>query len=106
MKLFVLDKLDFNDLSPEDLDYIDFEVFYNIAWALAKTADRNIPDPITWLDGFDTFPIFEIIPEIQDMITSSIDAKKKKQKTKERLNRLQRKRSLFYVVNAEYLYLI
>jgi|SRR5690625_4363035 len=77
MKLFVLDKLDFNDLSPEDLDYIDFEVFYNIAWALAKTADRNIPDPITWLDGFDTFPIFEIIPEIQDMITSSIDAKKK-----------------------------
>ncbi|MBG9519611.1 prophage pi2 protein 40, partial [Bacillus thuringiensis] len=36
-----------------------------------------IDDPITWLDGFDEFPISEIIPEIMDMIQSTMGAKKK-----------------------------
>ncbi|WP_026886720.1 hypothetical protein [Clostridium beijerinckii] len=61
----------------EMLENADFEIFYNIIWVLAKTADKSIPDPITWLDGFDEFPLFEIIPEIQDLIASSIQSKKK-----------------------------
>jgi len=59
------------------LENADFEVFYNVIWVLAKTADRTIPEPLTWLDGFDEFPLFEIIPEIQDLILSSIQTKKK-----------------------------
>ena len=77
MKLNSLNKLDFNNLKPEDLESVDFEVFYNIAYAMAKTADPSIPDPVTWLDEFETFPIFEVIPELQDMITSTISTKKK-----------------------------
>ncbi|NMF06530.1 hypothetical protein ACUH7Y_25215 [Clostridium beijerinckii] len=61
----------------EMLENADFEIFYNIIWVLAKTADNSIPDPITWLDGFDEFPLFQIIPEIQDLIASSIQSKKK-----------------------------
>ncbi|AVK48934.1 hypothetical protein AXY43_13370 [Clostridium sp. MF28] len=61
----------------EMLENADFEIFYNIIWVLAKTANNSIPDPITWLDGFDEFPLFQIIPQIQDLIASSIQSKKK-----------------------------
>ena len=56
---------------------LDFDLFYDIAWTLAKTADSSIPDPLTWLDSFDTFPIIDILPEIQDMLAASISSKKK-----------------------------
>jgi hypothetical protein len=67
------------NIGVEDLNIhlLDFEVFYNIAWALAKTADPNIPEPLTWLDEFEEFPIFEIIPEIQDLLMKSLQSKKK-----------------------------
>lgn len=61
----------------EDIRKIDFDVFYDIAWTLAKTADKSIPDPLSWLDSFDTFPIMDILPELQDMLASSISSKKK-----------------------------
>ncbi|MEY6553608.1 hypothetical protein AB8Q00_24605 [Bacillus cereus] len=64
------------DLSNVDLKKIDFEVIYDLVWLYAKTADPNLPDPITWLDGFEEFPIYEIIPEINDMIQSTMGAKK------------------------------
>lgn len=60
-----------------DANSIDFDVLYDIAWTLAKTADPSIKDPITWLDGFDSFPIVEILPEIQELMTSSIATVKK-----------------------------
>lgn len=55
-----------------DFDVFDLEVFYNIAWIYAKTADPSISSPLEWLDTFDTFPIIEIIPELQDIITASL----------------------------------
>lgn len=64
-------------LTAEDMRKIDFDVFYDIAWTLAKTADSEIPDPLTWLDSFETFPIMDILPEIQDMLAASISSKKK-----------------------------
>ncbi|GGA56417.1 hypothetical protein GCM10007416_32010 [Kroppenstedtia guangzhouensis] len=65
------------EIKPDDLQGLDFEVFYNIAWTMAKTADPKIPDPITWLDGFDEFPMIEVIPALQDMIIATIQGKKK-----------------------------
>jgi hypothetical protein len=64
-------------VTAADLEGLDFEVMYNIAWVLAKTADPEIPDPITWLDQFDEFPLLDIIPELTEMITASIKTKKK-----------------------------
>jgi hypothetical protein len=75
-KLGTLDKNDKEKL-VEAIQGLDFEVFYNIAWVFAKTADKNIPDPMSWLDTFDEFPMLEIIPELQDMILSTIQSKKK-----------------------------
>jgi hypothetical protein len=63
-------------LTADDLGKMDFDVFYDIVWTMAKTADPSIPEPMTWLDGFETFPIVEIIPEIQDMLTAMVQTKK------------------------------
>jgi hypothetical protein len=75
LKLNRLNNLNLENI--ESVDGIDFEVFYNIAWVMAKTANPSVPDPITWLDQFDEFPMIDIIPELQDLLISSIQSKKK-----------------------------
>lgn len=66
------------DITAQDLEVLDFEIFYNIAWIMAKTADPSIPDPIAWLDQFDEFPIIDIFPELQDLMGSTLQTSKKK----------------------------
>jgi len=65
----------------KNIDTLDLEVFYNLVWTLAKTADPSIPPPLEWLDEFSEFPLIDIIPEIVDMIfsclTSTVESKKK-----------------------------
>ena len=56
---------------------LDLEVFYNIAWVFAKSADKTIPAPLEWLDGFESFPILDIIPDLQDMLLGTMQTKKK-----------------------------
>ena len=55
-----------------DINALDLEVFYNLVWTLAKTADPNIPPPLEWLDTFGEFPLIDIIPEVMDMMFSSL----------------------------------
>ncbi|MGN8648314.1 hypothetical protein ACTNEO_19920 [Gracilibacillus sp. HCP3S3_G5_1] len=71
------DKIDSKDIDYETLQYIDFEVLYNIIWVLAKTANKEIPEPIEWLDEFDEFPIMKVLPELQDLMMHSLQGKKK-----------------------------
>lgn len=56
-----------------------------IVYILAKTADPDIEDFFTWLDGFDHFPLDEIIPEafglVIDNLLSTGVTKKKTAKT-------------------------
>jgi len=65
----------------KNIDTLDLEVFYNLIWTLAKTADPSIPPPLEWLDEFSEFPLMDIIPEIVDMIfsclSSTAESKKK-----------------------------
>lgn len=56
---------------------IDFNMFFNIAWIYAKTADPTIPEPIKWLEGFDEFPIIELIEPLQELLIKTIGTKKK-----------------------------
>jgi hypothetical protein len=67
-----------NKVKEKDLEALDFEVFYNLAWVMAKTADPSIPDPISWLDTFDEFPMVDIIPELNELIISTLHSTKKK----------------------------
>lgn len=59
------------------LENLDMEAFYNIAWVFAKTADKTIPEPLEWLDTFETFPILDIIPDLQDILLGTMQTKKK-----------------------------
>ncbi len=46
----------------------DLELFENAAYVMAKHADPKIPDTIEeWLDQFNTFSIYEVLPEILDL---------------------------------------
>lgn len=60
-----------------NLENLDLEAFYNIAWVFAKTADKTIQEPLEWLDTFETFPILEIAPDLQDLLLSTMQTKKK-----------------------------
>jgi hypothetical protein len=65
-------------ISSEAIAALDFEVFYNISWILAKTAEPTIPEPLEWLEQFDEFPMAEIIPQLKDIMLSSFQSSKKK----------------------------
>jgi hypothetical protein len=81
MKLAPLEKLmgkKKNQVTVNDLDALDFEVFYNISWIMAKTYDPTIPEPLEWLEQFDEYPIADIIPELQELMASSFQTSKKK----------------------------
>lgn len=58
-----------------------------ITWAMAKTADEDIPPLKNWLRTFDVFPLDVIVPELADLITkgfvSSKNLKRLKTKTTE-----------------------
>ncbi len=48
------------------LSTIDLEIFENAAWVMAFQYDKEAAgsDPELWLDGFKTFSIYEVFPEI------------------------------------------
>lgn len=76
--LNVVELMEKKTLNTKDLQTVNFEVFYQMLWTMAKTANKEIKDPITWLDEFDEFPIFEIIPEVIDLLLSNMQSTKKK----------------------------
>lgn len=46
----------------------NLEVFENIAYTMAKHADPDIPNNINdWLEQFETFSIYEILPELLEL---------------------------------------
>lgn len=65
----------------KSLDNTSLEVFENIAYCMAKQADPEIPEPDDWLDQFDMFSIYEILPELIELWnlnTLQIEEPKKK----------------------------
>ena len=44
---------------------LDLTIFENVAYIMAKHADKNVPDtPEEWLDRFDMFSIYQVLPQI------------------------------------------
>ena len=51
--------------SRDDLTSEALTIFENVAFTMAKQADPGIPeDPDDWLDEFETFSIYLVLPEI------------------------------------------
>ena len=59
----------------------DLEIFENVAYIMALHADPSIPNTIDeWLDQFEMFSIYEVLPEILDLwgdnLFTDVSAKK------------------------------
>lgn len=72
------EEMNLSDITYERLEQLDMDVLYDIIWTLAKTADKSIPEPLEWYDEFEEFDLMEILPEVQELIGSSISRSKKK----------------------------
>ncbi|MCH4007723.1 MAG: hypothetical protein LKE59_11350 [Eubacterium sp.] len=65
----------------EDLEIDDLEIFENVAYIMAYHADPTIPKTIDeWLDQFEMFSIYQVLPEILDLwgsnLVTDVQAKK------------------------------
>lgn len=59
----------------------DLEIFENVAYIMAYHADNSIPSNIDdWLDQFDMFSIYEILPEILKLWGMNMEADVKAKK--------------------------
>ncbi len=64
-----------------NLDMFSLEMFENIAFIMAKHADPSIPDtPEEWLDNFNTFSIYQILPQLIELwglnVKTDVESKK------------------------------
>jgi len=58
-----------------ELEIEDLEVFENVAYIMALHADPTIPQTIEeWLDQFEMFSIYQVLPEILDLWGSNLFA--------------------------------
>jgi hypothetical protein len=69
------------DENSSNLDLFSLEMFENIAFVMAKHADPSIPNsPEEWLDGFNTFSIYQILPQLIELwglnVKTDVEAKK------------------------------
>ena len=61
------------DDGSKELEIDDLEIFENVAYIMALHADPTIPKTIEeWLDQFEMFSIYEILPEILDLWGSNL----------------------------------
>lgn len=60
--------IDKNNPENSSLDLFSLGMFENIAYVMAKHADTSMPDtPEEWLDGFNTFSIYQVLPQIIEL---------------------------------------
>ena len=64
------------------LDIETLNIFEDVAYTMAKYADPDVPDtPEAWLDGFDMFAIYFILPQIIELwrlnTQTTVEGKKK-----------------------------
>ena len=70
-----------NGEESSNLDMFSLEMFENIAFVMAKHADAGIPNtPEDWLDGFNTFSIYQVLPQLIELwglnVQTDIESKK------------------------------
>ena len=73
-----------NKEEQSGLDLVSLEMFENIAYVMAKHADATIPNsPEEWLDEFNTFSIYQILPQLIELwgLNVQTDAEAKKNST-------------------------
>lgn len=71
-----------NEEDASNMDLFSLEMFENIAFIMAKHADpAGVPsEPDEWLEEFNTFSIYQILPQLIDLwglnVQTQVEAKK------------------------------
>ena len=74
--------IDESDAESSNLDTFSLELFENIAWLMAKHQNPDVPDtPEDWLDQFNTFSIYEILPQIIELWGLNVEQQVESKKT-------------------------
>lgn len=76
------DSVEESDENNSGLGIESLEVFENIAWTMAKHADPvNVPDnPDDWLERFNTFSIYEILPQLFELWGLNVESQAQSKK--------------------------
>ncbi|MCD8196089.1 MAG: hypothetical protein LUE24_02805 [Lachnospiraceae bacterium] len=70
------------DEDASNLDMFSLEMFEDLAWVMAKHADpKGVPEsPDEWLEQFNTFSIYQVLPELIDLwglnVQTDVESKK------------------------------
>ena len=69
------------------LDTFSLELFENIAYMMARHADPTIPDtPEEWLEDFNTFSIYQVLPQIIELWGINIESEAQSKKNFQKLS--------------------
>ena len=74
--------VDENDEEESSMDLFSLEMFENIAFIMAKHAapDKVHSEPDEWLEEFNTFSIYQILPQLIDLwglnVQTTVEARK------------------------------
>lgn len=70
-----------NDAEASGMQIEDLELFENVAYIMAKHADPKQPDtPEKWLEQFNTFSIYQVLPEILELWNTNIHTESESKK--------------------------
>lgn len=70
-----------NSEEYSSMDIESLEIFENIAYIMARHADLSIKDDIDeWLENFNTFSIYQVLPQLIELwgLNLKTDSKSKK----------------------------
>ena len=72
-------------------EIVELDMFEKIAWAMAKTANNDIPDIEHWLDSFDSFSIMKVLPEIMELLIGNLRQENEKKRMVETATQYHKK---------------
>ncbi len=76
------------DEDASNLDMFSLEMFEDLAWVMAKHSDpKGVPDsPDEWLEQFNTFSIYQVLPELIDLWGLNVQTQVESKKNIEKLS--------------------
>lgn len=77
-----------NDEDNSNLDLFSLEMFEDLAWLMARHADpANVPDsPEEFLDQFNTFSIYQILPQLIELWGLNVQTEVESRKNLEKVS--------------------
>lgn len=71
------------------LSGLEFVDIINITWAMAKAANGDIPDPVTWVTELEIFPVDIIVPEVVRLAAQGFVSTKKLMRLRQMLKKVK-----------------